>query len=162
MYEKTSPNTGLTDGFHVTIRFDGDYKTLSRKEVKTACVDRLRLMDMPLGTAYTNPIDIGINTVTRNWAGFLKLYLHNPMRDGLALLRRERAFVMIMGDGETIIGKVEKDFELVTKAKNMRLHLKGEVLRHHSAVDILQTLMHDFYYNGREVEILSLTKADLD
>jgi hypothetical protein len=86
-YEKISHTTGLTNGFHVTIRFDGDYKSLNRKEVKTACMERLRHMDMPLGTAYTNPIDIGINTVTRNWAGFLKLHLLNPMRDGIALLR---------------------------------------------------------------------------
>jgi hypothetical protein len=66
MYEATSPDTGLTDGFHVTIRFDGEYKLLNRKEVKTACVERLRLMNIPLGTAYTNPIDIDINTVTKN------------------------------------------------------------------------------------------------
>jgi hypothetical protein len=69
---------------------------------------------------------------------------------------------MTMGDGETIVEKVEKGFELVTKAKNMRLHLKGEALRHNSAVDILQTLMRNFYYDGQEVEILSLTKADFD
>jgi hypothetical protein len=161
-YEKISNNTGLTDGFHVTIRFDGEYKTLTRQEVKLACLERLRLMNMPLGIAYTNPIDIGINTVTRNWAGFIKLHLANPMRDSLALLRGERAFVMTMGDDEPIIGKVEKGFELVTKARHMRLHLKGEALRHNSAVDILRTLMSDFYYDGREVEILSLTKANLD
>jgi hypothetical protein len=162
MYETISPDTGLTDGFHVTIRFDGDYKQLNRKEVKSACMERLRLMNIPLGTVYTNPIDIGINTVTRNWAGFIKLHLHNPMRDGLALLRGERAFVMTMGDGETLIGKVEKGFELVTKARNLRLHLKGETLRNNSAIDILRTLMRTFYYEGREMEILSLTKADID
>jgi hypothetical protein len=162
MYEKTSQDTGLTDGFHVTIRFDGEYKQLNRKEVKAACLERLHLMHIPLGTAYTNPIDIGINTVTRNWAGFVKLHLQNPLRDGLALLRGERAFVLTMGDGETTIGKVEKGFELVTKVRNLRLHLKREALRHHSALDILRTLMRDSYYDGREVEILSLTKADID
>ena len=105
---------------------------------------------------YTNPIDISINPVSRKWAGFIKLHLQNPMRDGLALLTGERAFVMTMGDGENIIGKVEKGFELITKAKNMRLHLKGEALRNNSAIDILRTLMRDSYYDGCEVEILSL------
>ena len=162
MYEKTSQDTGLTEGFHVTIRFDGEYKRLNRKEVKTACLERLRTMNMPLGTTYTNPIDIGINTVTRNWSGFVKIHLQFPMRDGLALLRGERAFVMTMGDGEKVIGKVEKGFELITKAKNMRLHLKGEALRNHTALAILRSLMKDFYYDGREVEILSLTKADTE
>ena len=162
MYEKISQDTGLTEGFHVTIRFDGEYKKLNRREVKTACLERLRSMNMPLGTAYSNPIDIGINTVTRNWSGFVKIHLQFPMRDGLALLRGERAFVMTMGDGERVIGKVEKGFELITKAKNMRLHLKGEALRNHTALDILRSLMKDFYYDGREVEILSLTKSETE
>ena len=162
MYEKTTQETGLTDGFHVTIRFDGEYKKLNRKEVKTACMERLRTMHMPLGTAYSNPIDIGINTVTRNWAGFIKIHLQDPKKDGLALLRGERAFVMTMGDGERVIGKVEKGFELITKAKNMRLHLKGDSLRNNSAIDILRNLMRESYYEGREIEILSLTKSDAD
>ena len=160
MYEKISQDTGLTEGFHVTIRFDGEYKKLSRQEVKTACMERLRLMNIPLGSTYSNPIDIGINTVTRNWAGFIKIHLQHPKRDGLALLHGERAFVMTMGDGERVIGKVEKGFELITKAKNMRLHLKGTTLRGSTAIDILCTLMSESYYEGREIEILSLTKSD--
>ena len=157
-YEKISHDTGLTEGFHVTIRFDGEFKKLSRKEVKVACMERLKLMKVPLGTSYSNPMDIGINT--RNWAGFIKIHLQHPKRDGLALLRGERAFVMTMGDGERIIGKVEKGFELITKARNMRLHLKGEALRDHTAIDILRSIMRDSYYDGREMEILSLTKSD--
>ena len=162
MYEKTAQDTGLTEGFHVTIRFDGEYKMLTRKEVKAACMERLRTMGISLGSTYSNPIDIGINTVTRNWAGFIKIHLQNPKRDGLALLRGERAFVMTLGDGERVIGKVEKGFELITKAKNMRLHLKGETIRNNTAVDILRTIMREFYYDGREVEILSLTKSDIE
>ena len=160
MYEKTSEVTGLTEGFHVTIRFDGEYKTLSRQEVKTECMARLRYMNIPLGSTYSNPIDIGINTVTRNWSGFVKINLQHPEKDGIAILRGERTFVMTMGDGERIIGKVEKGFELITKAKNMRLHLKGASLKGSTAVDILRTIISESYYEGREVEILALTKSD--
>ena len=160
MYEKTSEITGLTDGFHVTIRFDGEYKKLSRQEVKNECMAKLRYMNIILGSTYSNPIDIDINMVTRNWSGFVKIHLQHPEKDGLALLRGERAFVMTMGDGERIIGIVEKEFELITKAKNMRLHLKGASLRGSTAVDILRTIMSESYYEGREVEILALTKAD--
>ena len=117
-------------------------------------------MSIPLGISYSNPIDIGINTITRNWAGFIKIHLAYPKRDGLALLKGERAFVMTMGDGERVIGKVEKGFELITKARNMRLHLKGEVLRDHTASDILRSIIHNSYYDGRELEVLSLTKSD--
>ena len=78
MYEKIIHDTGLTDGFHVTIRFDGEYKQFSRWEVKAAYLERLHFMNIPLGTKYSNPIDIGINTVTRNWSGFIKLHLLYP------------------------------------------------------------------------------------
>ena len=162
MYEKVSLNTGLTDGFHVTVRFDGAYKMLGRREVKAACMERLSLMCIPLGYTYSSPIEIGINTVTRNWAGFVKIHLQHPENDGLALLRGERAFVMTMGDGEQVIGKVEKSFELITKAKNMRLHLKGDTLRNNSVVDILKVIMAEAYYDGREVEILTLTKSEVE
>ena len=159
-YEKISHDTGLTEGFHVTIRFDGEYKQLSRREVKIACLERLKLMHIHLGSSYSNPVDIGMNTITRNWAGFIKIHLQNPQVDGLALLRGERAFVMSMGDGKRIIGKIENGFELITKARNMRLHLKGEVLRDHTATDILRSIIRDSYYDGRALEILSLIKSD--
>ena len=162
MYEKTSKDTGLTEGFHVTIRFDGEYKMLSRLEVKTACMARLRLMNIPLSSTYSNPIDIGINTVTTNWSGFIKLHLQHSKRNGLHLLRGERAFVMTMGDSEQVIGKMKNGFELITKAKNMRFHLKDTILRGSTAIDILRTLMSESYYEGREVEILSLIKSDED
>ena len=161
-YEKVFHDTGLTEGFHVTLRFDGEYKQLSRKDVKITCIDRFKIMKVPLGTSYSNPVDIGINTITRNWAGFIKIHLLHPKRDALALLRGDGTFVMTMGDEERIIGKVGKYFELITKARNMRLHLKGEVLRDHSATDILRSIMRDSYYDGREIEILSLTKSDTD
>ena len=84
---------------------------------------------------------MNINTITRVSAGFIKIHLQHPKQDGLALLWGERAFVMTMGDGERSIGKVEKGFELITKAKNMRLHLKGEALRNNTAIYILRTLI---------------------
>ena len=66
MYEKTSQDTGLTEGFHVTIRLNGEYKKLSWREDKTTCMEWLRIMNLLLRTTYSNPIDICINTVTRN------------------------------------------------------------------------------------------------
>ena len=98
-------------------------------------------MDIPLGTMYSNPIDIRINAVIKNWAGFIKVHLKNPQQDGMSLLRGHRAFVMKMDDGERVTGKLEKGYELVTKARNLRLHLKGETLRHEHAYTIFESLV---------------------
>ena len=34
-------------------------------------------------------------------------------------------------EGEQIIDKVEKDFNLVTKVQNLQLHIKGDMWPHH-------------------------------
>ena len=44
----------------------------------------------------------------------------------------------------------------------MKLHLKGETLRNNTAIDILMTLKRESYYDGREVEIRSLTKSEVE
>lgn len=56
----------LTEGFHVTIRFDEEYKKLSRREIKAAYMERLRLMNIQLSFTNSNPIDLVINTIKKN------------------------------------------------------------------------------------------------
>ena len=135
---------------------------MSRQEARGACFERLRQMDIPLGSTYANPIDIGINAVTKNWAGFLKIHLQNPLKDGIAFLRGDRAFVMELEDGVKTIKKVEKGYELVTKARNLRLYLKGETLRHELASTIFKSIVHESYYNGAQLEFMGLSKPVLD
>ena len=53
MYEKVSSDTGLTDGSHVTVRFDSVYKQLSRREVKAAC--RVVYRDVMTGSCRVGP-----------------------------------------------------------------------------------------------------------
>ena len=160
--EKADPTTGLSEGFQVTIRFDYGFKGISRQDARGACIDRLRQMDIPLGKAYSNPIDIGLNAITKSWAGFIKIHLLHPQRDGLALLQGSRAFVMKMDNNELVIGKVEKGYELATKARNLRLHLKGESLRHEFGFDILQNIVRGSYYAGKPHEFMGLAKPELD
>jgi hypothetical protein len=51
--------------------------------------------------------------------GFLKLHLEHPHMDNITLFKGTRAFVMKMEDGESILGKVEKGFELTTNSINL-------------------------------------------
>lgn len=53
------------------------------------------------------------------WADFIILHLHQPHKDGHELLKGDQTFVMAMEDGMTVIGKVEKGFELIIKAHNL-------------------------------------------
>ena len=69
---------------------------------------------------------------------------------------------MEMEDGVSIIGKIEKGYDLVTKARNFRLHLKGESLRHEKAFNIFEALVQKNYYSGKQHEFMGLTKPELD
>ena len=160
--EKIDPTTGLSEGFQITIRYDFGFKGMSKQDTRRSCIERLRQMEIPLGTTYSNPIDIGLNAVTKHWAGFIKLHLQHPQRDGMALLQGHRAFVMEMEDGERVIGKVEKGFELMTNARNLRLYIKGETLRQEHASHIFEEIVRESYYAGRQHEFMGLTKPELD
>ena len=158
----TDPATGLSDGFHITIRYDYGFKGVTRQDACGACVERLRQMDIPLSTIYSNSIDIGTNAVTKNWAGFIKIHLKNPLLDGIALLKGHREFVMQMDNGEKVKGKIEIGYELPSKARNLRLPLKGDTLRHEHASTIFKSLVHKSYYSGHQHEYMGLTKPILE
>ena len=86
-------------------------------------------MDIELGMEYSYLIGVGINMVTKTWVGFINIHLRSLHKDDIALLKAGRAFVMEMEDGEKKSGKVETCFELITKARILRLHLRGDTLR---------------------------------
>ena len=74
-YEKVNRETGLSEGNQITIRFDTDVKTMARVNVKSVCLCKVRNI---LGIDYTNPLDVGSNSVTMNWVGFIKMHLKRP------------------------------------------------------------------------------------
>ena len=67
-------------------------KILSKGDAQSLCLEYVHKMNIFLGSNYSNPIDIDLNQIVKNWAGFLKLYLKHLLKDWLALLRGEHAF----------------------------------------------------------------------
>lgn len=129
-------------------------------EAKFACMSRLKKKGIQLGNDYTKPLDIKTDSITRNWIGFIKMHLNNPLQDGLAPLRGERAFAMIMENGILGIGKIEKRLELATDACNMRLHVKGEMLRGETIHNVFKTVVRESYYDRFQHKLLTLTKLE--
>ena len=74
-------------------------------------------MYIPIGTTNSNPIDIGINTIRRNWARFIEIHLQYPKQDKLASLHMKETFIMIMADKQIVIGKVENVLNTSPKFK---------------------------------------------
>lgn len=110
---------------------------------------------------YLNPIDVGINMVTKNCMGFIKVHLLSPHKDRLIYSRGACTFVTKMEDSEKVINKVEKGFELNTKARNLHLHIKGDILWDTHAQTIFQDIVKESYYEEKQLEFLSLMKLEL-
>lgn len=72
--EKVNQETGLSDGFYVTIHVITEFKNISR-EARGTRMERLQRMDIALGMEYLNKVDVGANTITKNWVGFIKHHL---------------------------------------------------------------------------------------
>lgn len=87
-------------------------------------------MDLILGTSCSNPNELGSNVITKCRAGFIKLHLHQLHIDNIALLKGHHALVMDMENGDKVIGKIEKGFELITKARNLQLDQGQHIMRH--------------------------------
>jgi hypothetical protein len=70
---------GLSASYQITIRFDMNFKTLARVNVRTCIPYKTpqagNIMD------YTNPLNILSSSVTMNWAGFIKMHLKRPHVD---------------------------------------------------------------------------------
>lgn len=65
---------------------------------------------------------------------------------------------MEMEDGEKVIGKVKKWFELITKARN--LHPKVDTLGDNYAHTIFQELdFKESYYKGIQLKLLTCNQA---
>ena len=48
-----------------------------------------------------------------------------------------------------VINKIEKIYELASKTRNLRLHIKGETSRHEHAFHIFEDIVQENYYTGR-------------
>lgn len=68
---------------------------------------------------------------------------------------------MPMEDGLKVIGKMEKGFKLITKARNFQLHLNGDTLRDNPTYSIFQNILRERYYKGKQFKFLNLTKAGI-
>lgn len=66
-------------------------------------------MNTPLHTTHLDPLDIGLNVVTKNCVGSIKVHLQNPQRNRLALLWDNQIFAMEMKNREMVIEKIEEE-----------------------------------------------------
>lgn len=65
MARKVDQETGLSNAFHVIVRFDTGFKNICKGETRRACMEKLQKMNIALGMKHSNLVDVGVNTITK-------------------------------------------------------------------------------------------------
>lgn len=129
---------------------------MTKTEVQQAAHARLEQMRIPLANRFREPIAA---LVTQSgWMGFLKLDLLNPSIDAVALLKGHRIFTLQLQNGEYVVGKAEKGFELNSTAINRRLRLQSPALANLSSRQLLAELIKLGYASGSNLEFIGVAK----
>lgn len=92
--------------------------------------------------------------VTKTWVSFIKIHLQSPHKDDNVSLKREHAIRTEMEDGEKMIGKVGKGWAH-HQSKKPPPSPKGDMLQDNYSNTILQEIVMESYYTGKQLNFLS-------
>jgi hypothetical protein len=151
------PTTGLSHTYQLVIRFDNNYRDFSKADVQEAATSRFETMCIPLATRYREPICAIVHRASTKWLGFLKVDLLNPHTDGLALLRGDRVFTLLIKN-EYVIGKVEKGFDFNSTSSLRKIKIQSPILTRYNSRHLLAELIRLGYISSHIMEFVSISK----
>jgi hypothetical protein len=149
--------TGLSHTYQVVIRFDNNYRDFSKADVQEAATSRFETMRISLATRYREPICAIVDRASTKLLGFLKVDLLNPHTDGLALLRGDRVFTLLIKN-EYVIGKVEKGFDFNSTSSSKKIKIQSPILTRYNFRHLLVELIKLGYTSGHIMEFVGVSK----
>ena len=131
----TDPSTCLSLDFQISIHFQLPNTPLLHNHVKELVKNRLETMNIPLGTNLIEPISILCMSVKRRgekgvWAGIIKLHLLHPERDGIAMLKGLRPFILQLDPLPNLstLGRVCKSYHAIARNNNLSIKITSDTL----------------------------------
>jgi hypothetical protein len=141
------PITGLSPTCQIVIRFDTNYCDFSKLDVQEAAASRFEVMRIPLATRFCEPICAIVDRASTKWLGFLKVDLLNPHTDGLALLRGECIFALLLRS-EYVVGKIKKGFNFNSTSSSRKIRIQSPILTRYNSRHLLAELIRLGYASG--------------
>jgi hypothetical protein len=151
------PTTGLSRTYQLVIRFDNNYRDFSKTDVQEAATSRFETMRIPFAARFREPICTIVDQASMKWLGFIKVDLLNPHTDGLALLRGERVFTLLIKN-EYVIGKVEKGFDFNSTSSSRKIKIQSPILTRYNSRHLLAELIRLGYASGHIMEFVGVSK----
>ena len=160
------PISCLSLDFHIAIHFQLPNNPLFHNHVKELVKERLKDMNIPLGTNLIEPISVLCMSIKRGgikgvWAGIIKLHLLHPQMDGVALLKGLRPFILHLEPHSHVgnLGKVCKSYHSIARSNNLSIKISNETLIGISSHALFLDVLENSFRRGHDFEIVEVQKS---
>ena len=143
------------NSYQLTLWCDNGF-SLSRRNVEHQIIERIQAMGMQLGEEVIP--NLVVFAPDDRWLGFAKIYLSNP-QDCLDLLSGRRPFIIHTDASSPVILKIEKAFELPTKAERLAVHVDAPgTMDRLTQEQVMSNSIYESYRLQLEYEIMRVSK----
>ena len=160
------PSTCLSLDFQISIHFQLPNTPLLHNHVKELVKNRLEFMNIPLGTNLIEPISILCMSVKKGgekgvWAGIIKLHLLHPERDGIAMLKGLRPFILQLDPLPHLstLGKVCKSYHAIARNNNLSVKITSDTLLGISPYALFCDVLENSFRRGHDFEVVDVQKS---
>ena len=160
------PISCMSLDFQIAIHFQLPNNPLFHNHVKELVKERLKEMNIPLGTNLIEPISVLCMSIKRGgikgvWAGIVKLHLLHPQTDGEALLTGLRPFILQLEPHSHVgnLGKVCKSYHSIARSNNLSIKISNETLIGISSHALFLDVLENSFRRGHDFEIVEVQKS---
>ena len=151
---------GFALDYQIAITFELCERNLTRDEIHSKTIERLKKMDIELGDILGEPVAILCFHGSKRWSGTIKLHLKNPMKDANELLQGTRSFILKLDDITYCRGKVFKSFDSIAIASLLSVKITSPTLKGKKWFELHEEIVNDGFKRGYEFEVTNVQKND--
>ena len=151
---------GFALDYQIAIAFELCDRNLTRDEIYSKTIERLKKMDIELGDILGEPVAILCFHGSKRWSGTIKLHLKNPMKDANELLQGTRSFILKLDDITYCRCKVFKSFDSIAIASLLSIKITSPTLKGKKWFDLHEEIVRDGFKRGYEFEVTNVQKND--
>ena len=92
------------------------------------------------------------------WSGVVKIHLQNAKKDGTALLRGSRAFILNMDENVDRRGKACKTYDALALNNLLLVKIMSDKLKDKGWYNVFEDIVNEGFKRGHEYEVTNVQK----
>ena len=149
---------GFALDYQIAISFEIGNLKVSKESVMEKVKERLKKMKIAIGSMIGEPIAIMYYHKSITWSGVVKIYLQNPKKDEIALLRGFRAFILNLDENMDRRGKVCKTYDALALNNLLSVKIMSEKLKEKEWYNVFEDIVIEGFKRGHEYGVTNVQK----